>query len=304
MRFDRRAGTWSKPRTVVAPRDGMNVMSVTLRRLPDRRIALFYLRKRSLVDCQPMVRFSSDEGLSWSEPVAIVPEDDVGYDVLNNDRVLLTGSGGLLVPVARHAGSGMTPAFNPAARLRCYHSSDGGSSWTCGEWAPEVPGVVLQEPGLVLATDGSLLMYARTNAGTQYLARSSDGGRSFQPPRPWSLRSPLSPASIHRLEDGRLLGVWNEPPESVDASRAPRTPLVAAVSSDDGATWGKRLPLFQHEDGWYCYVSIDQVGEQLLLTTCAGDRRTGNGLETLVVVELPLDHLKASTPHEIPALQP
>ena len=283
MRSNDGGASWSDPRTIVSAKEGMNVMSATLRRLPDGRVALFYLRKRSLVDCQPMVCFSTDEGLRWSPPVSIVAPDDVGYDVLNNDRVLVDPDGVLLVPVARHAGVGMGPDFAPAGRLRCYRSEDGGASWSSGAWAPEVPGVVLQEPGLFLGRDGALRMYARTNAGVQYIARSEDRGARFQTPRPWTLRSPLSPATVRRLSDGDLLAVWNDPPESVEAARAPRTPLVLARSSDEGATWTARRVLFRHPDGWYCYVSVDPVGDQLFMTGCAGNRRTGNGLETLVV---------------------
>ena len=286
---------WSSPRTVVSATDGMNVMSVSLRRLGDGRIALFFLRKHSLVDCRPVVCFSSDEGVSWSKSIEIVPEDDVGYDVLNNDRVLQLEDGALLVPVARHAGSQMTPEFSRAGRLRCHRSEDGGATWTCGAWAPTVPGVVLQEPGLFVDSDGAVRMYARTDRGVQYLARSEDGGRTFTTPAPWTLRSPLSPASIRRLSDGALLAVWNDPPPETEASTAPRTPLVMARSTDDGATWHQRRVLFQHDHGWYCYVSIDQAEQTLLLTSCAGDRRRGNGLQTLVVCSVPVDS-GAATP--------
>ncbi|MAJ46436.1 MAG: hypothetical protein CBC35_03865 [Planctomycetes bacterium TMED75] len=292
MRSNDGGVSWSQPRTIVSATGGMNVMSVSLRRLADGRIGLFFLRKHSLVDCRPVVRFSRDDGHSWSDPVEIVPEDDFGYDVLNNDRVLVLEDGALLVPVARHAGGGMTPDFSPAGRLRCYRSEDGGRTWSCGAWAPAVPGVVLQEPGLFVGTDGAIRMFARTDAGVQYLSRSDDGGRTFQPPRPWTLRSPLSPASIQRLEDGRLLAIWNEPPASVDAKDAPRTPLILACSDDEGESWGERQSLFQHESGWYCYVSIDQSGDTLLVSSCAGDRRIGNGLQSLVLFRLPVPPLE------------
>lgn len=281
--------SWSLPRVVVSAKGGMNVMSVSLRRLADGRIALFFLRKHSLVDCRPVVCFSSDEGQSWSESVEIVPKDDVGYDVLNNDRVLRLDDGALLVPVARHAGNAMTPEFSVAGRLRCHRSEDGGATWTCGAWAPTVPGVVLQEPGLFVDSEGALCMYARSDGGVQYLSRSEDGGRTFTAPSPWTLRSPLSPASILRLSDGTLLAVWNDPPAEIDPSTAPRTPLVMARSSDDGATWHQRRVLFQHAHGWYCYVSLDQNEQTLFLTSCAGDRRLGNGLQTLVIFSVPVD---------------
>lgn len=279
---------WSTPRVVVASEGGMNVMSVTLRRLPDGRIAMFHLVKYSLLNCRPVVRFSSDEGHTWSNPTEIVPSDDVGYDVLNNDRVLIDEQGRMVVPVARHAGSGMTPHFSAAGRLRCYHSNDQGSSWKVGAWAPDVPGIVLQEPGVFQARDGSLRMHARTNDGCHYIASSDDDGQTFSMPRPWTLRSPMSAATVERLADGDLLAIWNEPALEADAAKSRRTPLVAARSADDGATWGTRSILFDHPDGWYCYVAHLPADSGMYLVSCAGDRANGNGLETTVVVETPL----------------
>ena len=57
--------TWSeKDELVVANEGGWNVMSVSLLRLANGQIALFYLRKNSLTDCRPLVRLSSDETIS------------------------------------------------------------------------------------------------------------------------------------------------------------------------------------------------------------------------------------------------
>ncbi len=282
------ADTWPAPRVLVDADGGLNVMSVTLRRMRDGRLALFYLRKSSLTDCRPVVRFSVDEGLSWGSSVEIIENDDVGYDVLNNDRVLQGSDGSLVLAVARHAGNGMDETFDAHGRLRCHRSEDGGRTWVAGAWAPAVDGVALQEPGL-FETDTGLCLHARTDAGVQYLARSIDGGMTWSTPKPWTLRSPLSPATIERLPDGDLLAIWNEPgPEVSDPASAPRTPLVAARSSDDGVSWGPRSVLLDDPDGWYCYVALLVEGEHMLLATCAGDRREGNGLEKTILIEAPL----------------
>lgn len=282
--------TWSDPREVVHASDGMNVMSVTLRRLDDGRIALFNLHKRSLLDCRPVVRFSKDEGETWSDAIEIVPADDVGYDVLNNDRVLIDEQGVMIVPVARHAGAGVGDTFRPSGRLRCHRSEDGGKTWTAGSWAPGAEGVVLQEPGLFMGRDGLLRMFARTNAGRQFIMESKDGGMTFSAARPWTLRSPLSPATVERLAGGDLLALWNEPPSGENGGNAPRTPLVAARSSNDGETWGEPLVLFDHADGWYCYGALLVEGQHMFVATCAGDRSSGNGLETVALLSAPIPH--------------
>lgn len=95
--------TWTQEDEVVIPNEGgMNVMSVSLLRLHTGEIALFYLRKNSLLDCRPVLRISHDEGETWSDPIEIIPDEEMGYYVLNNDRVVQLSSGRLIAPVARH----------------------------------------------------------------------------------------------------------------------------------------------------------------------------------------------------------
>ena len=61
--------SWTKHDRVLVKNEGrLNVMSVSLLRLRDGRIALFYLRKNSLTDCRPRMRVSADEGATWSAP--------------------------------------------------------------------------------------------------------------------------------------------------------------------------------------------------------------------------------------------
>ena len=64
--------TWTATDVPIVDREGdMNVMSVSLLRLKDGRIALFYVRKNSISDCRPYLRYSSDEAKTWSEPICV-----------------------------------------------------------------------------------------------------------------------------------------------------------------------------------------------------------------------------------------
>jgi hypothetical protein len=94
--------TWSdQDRLILAGEGDMNVMSVSLLRLQDGRIALFYLRKNSTSDCIPYLRYSTDEAETWSDPVRCIPDD--GYFVVNNDRIVQLTSGRLFIPTALHS---------------------------------------------------------------------------------------------------------------------------------------------------------------------------------------------------------
>ena len=162
--------TWSAPRVIVDNGRNLNLMSVSFLRLADGRLALFYLMKKTALDCRPVVSFSADEGGTWSEPSLIVPVP--GYFVLNNDRVIQTRSGRIIVPVAFHRARSTVESDPEAVDERGLvlwtYSDDGGASWReSGTWwsLPVASRNGLQEPGVVELAHGSLFSWARTDQG-------------------------------------------------------------------------------------------------------------------------------------------
>jgi len=270
--------TWATEDVEVVGREGkMNVMSVSLLRLQDGRLALFYARKNSLADCRPWVRFSTDEAKTWSDPVQIVPDSQVGYYVLNNDRVVQLHSGRLVVPLSQHNGPGWKKWTGYGPQM-CYLSDDKGVTWRrsrtvlTGE-QPDGRRVVLQEPGIIELRDGRLMMFCRTTAGCQYESFSTDGGDTWTKMKPSSLISPCSPASIERIPTtGDLLVVWNDHRNVPRELKGKRTPLTVAVSRDEGRTWEHVHTLYDDPKGWYCYTAIEFVGDHVVLAHCAGHR--------------------------------
>ncbi len=280
--------SWSDDRIVVRRPGGLNVMSVSLLRLADGRIALFYLRKTSKEDCRPLMCVSTDETETWSEPTVCIT-DKVGYYVLNNDRAVQLSGGRLILPVAWHQGPGQ--ARDNAGVIMCYLSDDSGKSWRRSKdsfkgYGPDGRRITVQEPGVVELKDGRLMMFMRTNAPSQYICHSSDGGETWSQARPSNLISPLSPASIERIGwTGDLLCVWNDHSGAHTFPANRRTPLCLAISRDEGETWSKSRILEGNPDGWYCYTAITFVGDRLLLAYCAGDKEVG-GLNRLKVLAL------------------
>jgi Neuraminidase (sialidase) len=261
--------TWSGEDVQVVGREGrMNVMSVSLLRLRNRDIALFYLRKNSERDCIPMMRVSRDEGKTWSEPRACIT-DQPGYYVLNNDRVIQLESGRLIMPVALHATED-APQFRSMADLFVYYSDDNGLNWSRSTPAPNPGNVVTQEPGVVPIDDGRLAMFIRTNSGCQYWSISEDSGENWSPIEASLLKSPLSPASIERIPGTNiLLAVWNNNPAAGALYRGKRTPLTIAVSRDYGKSW-ENVQNIETADASFCYTAIHFVGDHLLLAYCSG----------------------------------
>lgn len=274
--------TWSEPVPMIEPNGGLNVMSVSLLRLASGKLAMFYCVKQSWLDCRPHVRISSDEGATWTEPKLMLQAP--GYFVMNNDRVIQTRTGRLIVPLAFHRARGSDPksalSWDSRAITMWLLSDDEGATWReSGTWwaLPEPTRSGLQEPGVVEREDGTLFSWSRTDHGEQWAFESTDSGQNWTPPIPTELKSPNGPASIKRLpHSDKLLALFDDhsgrfpfPPGSK------RTPYVAAISGDGGKTWPHRGVVESDPDGAFHYTAIHFVGDSVLLAYSAGDSKAG-----------------------------
>ncbi len=66
------------------------------------------------------------------------------------------------------------------------------------------------------------------------MARSEDGGRSWQPAKPIPLRNPNAKMNILRLSNGALAAAFNNH-GSEEYKR--RSLMTVSISVDDGTTW-------------------------------------------------------------------
>ncbi len=274
--------TWSRESVEVVPpnKNGMNVMSVSLIRLKNGDIALFYLLKNSETDNRPTMRVSKDEGRSWSEARPCIPDEPNSYYVLNNCRVERLSSGRLVLPLCWHNTKDGHIA-DWAGDLVCYYSDDDGQSWRRGKecfktFDPQGRRVTTQEPGVIELKDSRVMMYTRTTHGQQWVCYSTDGCDTWSRPVPSNIWGPCAPATIKRLSNGDLFLVWNDheafPRENAAALGWPanrRVPLTVAVSKDDGKTWSPRKVLEGNPHGWYCYISVLEHQGNLFLSYCA-----------------------------------
>ena len=288
-----KGATWTdKDEIIVKNHGGMNVMSVSLLRLQSGEIALFYLLKNSKSDCRPVMRRSFDEGKTWSEPTMCIT-DEVAYFVLNNDRVIQLKDGRLLFAVSKH--SFPDGKFDGKGVVTTYYSDDNGKTWKRGRSMLEVRlasgyQCAAQEPGVVELKDGSILLWIRTGAGCQYMSHSTDRGETWSKPERSPLLSPVSPATIKRLPTGDLLAVWNDYTNISDEVRnrdpyGQRTPLAAALSSDDGKTWQSSRLIENDPSGWFCYIALQPLDDgTVLLGYCAY-----SGLAHTRLVKVPLN---------------
>ncbi len=290
--------TWTtEDVTVLENEGGMNVMSVSLFRLSDDKIALFYLRKNFESDCIPYMRTSEDEAKSWSNAIRCIP--DSGYFVVNNDRDVKLNSGRIIFPTSLHK----TPKTEHTniGKIWCYYSDDDGRTWIKGNEASNPDQATTQEPGIIELKDGKLLLFCRTESGTQYYSYSSDQGVNWSTLKPSNIKSPRSPAAIERIpQTGDLMLVWNNNYNPIHDGGGKRTPFNLAISKDEGVTWEKIKQIESDPNGWYCYTAIEFVRDNVLLGHSAGDRSKNVTLGTTQITLLNLSWIYSeATPKPI-----
>jgi Neuraminidase (sialidase) len=215
---------------------------------------------------------------------------------MNNDRAVQLEGGRLVLPVALH-NTPKQDKFDRHGKIMCYLSDDGGKTWRRSKdvrqaKSPEGKEVALQEPGVVELKEGRLMMYCRTDAGSQYVAYSRDGGETWSEFGPSNIVSPLSPATIRRIpKTGDLLLAWNNHDQVGEQYRGKRTPFHVAISKDEGKTWQNVKTLADDPDGWYCYTAIEFVGDSVLLGHCAGSRQKDGGLAVTQITRFGVEWL-------------
>lgn len=258
--------TWSDRFTVQENIGAENVISASLLRSHlSGDILLFFGVKNSRSDLHFFVRRSRDEGETWSEAVQV--DDEPGYAVMNNDRVLQLEDGRLLAPVS------YTPeVFAPdmAFETVVYYSDDDGLRWTRSSSRLEAPLRGAMEPGVVELADGRILQIIRTQTGKIWHSHSADRGLTWSPAEAWTVTSPEAPATIVRLPDRRLALFYNPNYVEGAALGGPRTPLVVALSSDEGASWSEPLVVEDDIARSFSYISATPHQDRLLLTYGVG----------------------------------
>ena len=323
--------TWSTRDMVMVGRDqgASNVMSPSLLRLKDGRIALLTLRKEGGEDfCSPWFRTSTNEAKSFSKPVRVntVP----GYYSVNNDRMVQLRNGRIILPVGMHrwrspwslkseaelpgdtntrVPKGTEPVFSSPTLIFFYFSDDGGRTWleslTNYYWCTP-KGHGLQEPGLIQLKDGRLWSWARPGhigvegmRDVQWESFSRDSGQVWSPPRRSQFISPSSPLQVKRIpKTGHLLAVWNDTSRRFKTPKAKpiswgRTPLVSAISTNEGRTWKHHLLIEDAPDHGFCYPAIHFTKEAVLLSYNAGGATTRDPLDTQRVRRMTYDTLYA-----------
>ena len=275
--------TWSEPKTLIEAETfgAENVMSVSLTRMADGELGLFFIVKQTDTVNRILLARSKDEGETFYRFVDCTASTAAGYYVLNNDRVERLSSGRLVMPLAFHRGghsSKREMVFDGRSFDVFLLSDDDGETWRESREAVFPPfthtGTGLQEPGLIELKGGALYGYARTDQGCQYEFCSPDGGDRWSAAQPSRFTSPASPMKIARMPDGGLCAMWNPVPAYPGRYISPagwgRTPLALAVSRDEGSSWSQPETLENDPEHGYCYPALFFGDGYMLAAYCSG----------------------------------
>lgn len=197
-------------------------------------------------------RRSADDGRTWSEQFILTPCP--GYAIVHNDKITRLASGRIVAAAERKK---RWPDSNDhGGYVACtFLSDDNGYSWRMSTNEVDMEPAEAQEAHVAELRDGRLLMVFRTYNGCLGRAYSSDGGESWSQGE-LAPELPISAAScavtLKRFPaTGDLLLVRTTAGES-----GRRSPLVSAVSRDDGLTWESPRELASDPEDDYGYQSV------------------------------------------------
>ncbi|MBX3422868.1 MAG: exo-alpha-sialidase [Pirellulaceae bacterium] len=229
---------WSGHRVVAetAPGD-INVYSPNLLPAHDGAVLLLFMRQHHTNPITSTIYTwrSSDSGASF-QPVGQVSN---GYYGLCNAVVKRTSSGRLLLPVTVIDKQGTTAHGETYAAIVLL-SDDDGRSWRESNGRIQLPMRGVMEPHVQECRDGRMLMVMRSQLGALFLSQSTDDGQTWSKPQTSGLSSPESCPELTQIPStGDLLMIWNNSPydPAFRSHFGKRSPLTAAISSDDGRTW-------------------------------------------------------------------
>lgn len=266
--------------------DTLNIMSVSLHRLDNGELCLFYLCKKGPQSEVYLRRAFPENETKFGAAELCIPKKRGVYYVVNNCRVCVLKNGEVLIPMAKHRiinGHGVY-----FGTVQIFGADKNGKNWkeisgTIRMPFPAHSGTGLQEPGLIELEDGRLYGYFRTDRQFQYESFSSDYGKTWTTPVPSVFSSPDSPMLIARNPySGIFYSVWNPIPNyngRLDGQKrwihAGRTPFVIA-QSENGTEFSGYSVMEDDPVHGYCYPAIFFLNEkEMLISYCCGGEEDG-----------------------------
>jgi predicted neuraminidase len=266
-RLKRGETKWSDP-TPIAHDPFRSVGNGVIWEAPDGLVWLFYVVRfgETWSTSRVQVKISRDGALTWSD--ASVLSLDEGTMVRNRPIVLKNGD--YVLPVYHETGhdpenvgadsTSLFLRYEPAKRR-----------WSKTGPIRSAKGNI--QPAVVELDENHLIAYCRRGGdydpktiGYIVRAESRDGGLTWSEGKDSAFPNPNAAVEFLKLQNGRLLLIFND-------SMTRRTPLTAALSTDQDRTWTSRRNIREGE-GDFGYPSAFQARDGRIHLVYTSERRT------------------------------
>lgn len=256
---------WSEP-AVIADTPFLTDGNSLVWQAPDGKVWLFYLTRYGPTWSQSRVKakISSDGAETWSDPINLTWE----LGTMVQGPPIELHSGEYLLPVYHETGDDreVVGADSTAFFLRIDPET---GNWTESGRIRSPRGCI--QANVVQISDEHLIAYCRRGGGygpetEGYIvgSESHDGGKTWSEGIDTPFPNPNSAIALIKLKSGRLLLIYND-------SMHRRTPLVAAISDDQGKTWPHRQVIADGNNSYaYPYAVQAKDGKIHLVFTSDG----------------------------------
>lgn len=258
-----------------------NVKHPNLVRLPSGEVLFFFVGWDNNSQRNVFMKRSGNNCESWGKIARI---SKPGWYCNNHGRAVQLESGRILLPAHAAFENGRLGGPYKRGNLRSfvYYSDDGFKTWQQSEDTMTAPGRGAHEPSIVELGDGRLFCILRTTTGQLYQAYSEDQGVHWSKPQPSGLPSPDSEPKVARIPNTKhLLLLWNNVSSH---GNHPRIPLTAAISKDEGRTWGNFQDIDATPDTSAAYPDVFFQGDEAVVTYYSGRKAYGRGSEVMLKI--------------------
>jgi len=270
---------WQKP-SVVADVWGTALWNPVLFQRPDGRILLFYKVGHIIPEWKTFIKYSDDEGLSFSEAKELVPGDASGGRGPVKNKPILRHDGAIIAPASIEND---TDGLVRKGQWDCFVdiSADGGDTWMHSDFVPvrrvgydvvdkvydarHCYGKGIIQPTLWESKPNHIHMLTRSTSSAAFRSDSTDGGMTWCCAYQSGLPNNNSGFDLVKLPSGGLVLAWNPVSNHPNYYKGPRTPLVLSYSGDNGITWTQIFTL-EDEQGGFAYPAITANDNEIFLT--------------------------------------
>ena len=222
--------TWSNIQEI--KNEALNFINVThpsLINIGNGHILLFFGVKFSVERIDIRYKESFDNGITWSKDKLVGSNDEQGYQIINNARVVYENNR-IIIPVSIPHNNNAIYESIEGLSVFYYYSDNLGITWNKSKCYSS--NLSLLEPGITYLDENELLMNIRTNIGYTLFARSYNNGNSWQFVTS-DIKSTSSPQTIFKINNSdNLIMLYNN-----SSKGGNRNSLSIALSKNKGHSW-------------------------------------------------------------------